>query len=136
YAHPLLRDAVLAGLPAHRRSAVHRATAEAMLRHGTPAETVARHLLLSSPGPAGETWAPDVLQDAASLAVRDGRTDTAAAFLRRALDEPLPAERRQRLLTGLGSLESAGPGSPTGISRLSEALRLPAAPQDRVRTAV
>ncbi|MEU3859428.1 LuxR C-terminal-related transcriptional regulator [Streptomyces sp. NPDC028722] len=134
YAHPLLRDAVLTGVPAARRRAAHRQAAEAMLRHGASTETVARQLLLS--GPVGEPWASGVLQDAASLTLRDGRADDAVAFLRRALDEPLPDERRQRLLTELGSLECAGPGTASGISRLTEALRLSGAPQDRVRAAV
>ncbi|MGW7255828.1 LuxR C-terminal-related transcriptional regulator [Streptomyces sp. NPDC054834] len=134
YAHPLLRDAVLTGVPAARRRAAHRQAAERMLHRGAPTETVARQLLLS--GPAGDPWAPGVLQDAAGLALRDGRSDAAVAFLRRALDEPLPDERRQRLLTELGSLECAGPGPASGISRLSEALRLPGAPRDRVRAAL
>ncbi|MEU6369504.1 AAA family ATPase [Streptomyces sp. NPDC046931] len=134
YAHPLLRDAVLTGVPAARRRAAHRQAAEAMLHRGIPTETVARQLLLS--GPVGDHWAPGVLQDAASLALRDGRADTAAAFLRRALDEPLPDERRQRLLTELGSLECAAPRTASGISRLTEALRLPGAPQDRIRAAI
>ncbi|MGW3358524.1 LuxR C-terminal-related transcriptional regulator [Streptomyces bungoensis] len=134
YAHPLLRDAVLTGVPAARRRAAHRQAAEAMLHRGAPIGTVARHLLAA--GPVGDPWVPGVLQDAAGLALRDGRADTAAAFLRRALDEPLPDERRQRLLTELGSLECAGPGTASGISRLTEALRLPGAPQDRVRAAL
>ncbi|MFJ1971519.1 AAA family ATPase [Streptomyces sp. NPDC087903] len=134
YAHPLLRDAVLAGVPAERRRDAHRAAAEAMLHRGAPTETVARQLLLS--GPAGTAWAPAVLQDAASLALRDGRDGDAVVFLRRALEEPLSDERRQRLLTELGSLECAGTDSSAGIPRLSEALRLAGAPQDRVRTAV
>ncbi|MFF4400586.1 LuxR C-terminal-related transcriptional regulator [Streptomyces sp. NPDC001480] len=134
YAHPLLRDAVLTGVPAARRRAVHRQAAERMLHRGALTETVARQLLLS--GPVGDPWAPGVLQEAAGLALRDGRSDDAVAFLRRALDEPLPDERRQRLLTELGSLECAGPGTASGISRLSEALRLPGAPQDRVRAAL
>ncbi|WP_055494908.1 LuxR C-terminal-related transcriptional regulator [Streptomyces sp. TP-A0356] len=134
YAHPLLRDAVLIGVPAARRRAAHRQAAEVMLHRGASTETVARQLLLS--GPVGDSWAPGVLQDAAALVLRDGRTDDAVAFLRRALDEPLPDARRQRLLTELGSLECAGPESASGIPRLTEALRLPGAPQDRVRAAV
>ncbi|MDF3302978.1 helix-turn-helix transcriptional regulator [Streptomyces tropicalis] len=134
YAHPLLRDAVLTGVPAARRRAAHRATAEAMLHRGAPTEAVARRLLLSDPVGAG--WAPTVLQDAAALALRDGRAEDAAVFLRRALDEPQSDDRRQRLLTELGSLEYAARRSSAGIPRLTEAVRLPGAPQDRVRAAV
>ncbi|CAM5715348.1 hypothetical protein SPURM210S_07727 [Streptomyces purpurascens] len=134
YAHPLLRDAVLTGVPAARRRAVHRTAAEAMLHRGAPTAAVARHLLRS--GPVGADWAPAVLRDAASLALRDGRSDDAVAFLRRALEEPLPDDHRQRVLTELGSLECAGRDSSAGIPRLTEALGLHGTPQDRVRAAV
>ncbi|EPD58801.1 helix-turn-helix transcriptional regulator [Streptomyces sp. HGB0020] len=134
YAHPLLRDAVLTGVPVARRRAAHRAAAEAMLHRGAPTETVARQLLLSDP--VDDLWASSVLQDGASLALRDDRPDDAVAYLRRALDEPLHDTRRQRLLTELGSLEVAGRTSSAGIPRLTEALRLPGTPQDRVRAAL
>ncbi|MEU3982246.1 LuxR C-terminal-related transcriptional regulator [Streptomyces sp. NPDC026672] len=134
YAHPLLRDAVLTGVPADRRRAAHRAAAEAMLNRGDPTETVARQLLLAAP--VAVPWAPGVLRDAASLALRDGRPEDAVAYLRRTLDEPLADECRQRALTELGSLECADQEVSSGIPRLTEALRLPGAPQDRVRAAV
>lgn len=134
YAHPLLRDAVLTGVPAARRRAAHAAAAETMQRHGVPPDTVARQLLLSDP--VGAPWTSAVLQEAASLALRDGRAGDAVTFLRRALEEPLTDGRRQRLLTELGSLEYTAQASSAGIPRLSEALRLPGAPQDTVRAAV
>ncbi|MFJ9249714.1 LuxR C-terminal-related transcriptional regulator [Streptomyces sp. NPDC101776] len=134
YAHPLLRDAVLAGVPATRRRAAHAAAAETMQRHGVSPDTVARQLLLSDP--VGAPWTSAALQEAAALALRDGRTSDAAAFLRRTLEEPLPDGHRQRLLTELGSLEYKAQASSAGIPRLSEALRLPGAPQDTVRAAV
>ncbi|MEU3490275.1 helix-turn-helix transcriptional regulator [Streptomyces massasporeus] len=134
YAHPLLRDAVLTGVPDARRRAVHRAAAEAMLHRGAPTGDVARQLLLS--GPVGAPWAPAVLRDATALALRDGRSRQAVVFLRRALQEPLPEDHRQRILTELGSLECAGRDSSAGMTRLTEALRLHGTPQDRVRAAV
>lgn len=134
YAHPLLRDAVLAGWPAGRRQDAHRAIAQAMLRRGDGVESVARQLLDSAR--VGEPWALRVLRDAVTIAVRAGRTDDAVGYLRRALAEPLPDDLRQRLLTELGSLEYASADAPVGIPRLVEALDLPAEPRDRVRTAV
>lgn len=134
YAHPLLRDAVLTGVPDARRRTVHRAAAEAMLHRGTPIGTVARQLLLS--GPVGASWVPAVLRDASANALRDGHSEQAVMFLRRALEEPLPEDHRQRILTELGSLECAGPESSAGMTRLTEALRLHGTPQDRVRAAV
>ncbi|WP_217171250.1 LuxR family transcriptional regulator [Streptomyces sp. AC512_CC834] len=134
YAHPLLRDAVLSGWPRSRRDAVHRAAAEAMLRRGDRVEAVARHLLHT---PAvRRTWALRVLRDAVTVAVHDARPADAVGYLRRALDEPLPDDLRQRLLTELGSLEYASADTPAAIARLAEAQHLPAEPRNRVRTAV
>ncbi|MFJ2263171.1 LuxR C-terminal-related transcriptional regulator, partial [Streptomyces sp. NPDC087844] len=134
YAHPLLRDAVLSGWPVARRRAAHRRAAEVMLRRGERAETVAGQLLRADA--IGEPWVTGVLLDASAVAVHDGRTADALPYLRRALDEPLPDDRRQRLLTELGSLEYATIRSSAGIPRLAEAVRLPGVPQDRVRAAV
>ncbi|MFA3876654.1 AAA family ATPase [Streptomyces sp. MMCC 100] len=134
YAHPLLRDAVLSGWPRPRREAVHRAAAEAMLRRGDRVEAVARHLLRT---PAvGRSWALRVLRDAVTVAVHDARPADAVGYLRRALDEPLTDDLRQRLLTELGSLEYASADAPAAIARLAEAQHLPAEPRNQVRTAV
>lgn len=134
YAHPLLRDAVLSSWSGALRQAAHHRAAEAMLRRGDRAEAVAGQLLRSAP--VGEAWATGVLLDAADLAVRDDRSDDALAFLRRALDEPMPDARRSVVLTELGSLEYATVRSTAGIPRLAEAMRLPGLPRDRVRAAV
>ncbi|QQM42356.1 AAA family ATPase [Streptomyces liliifuscus] len=134
YAHPLLRDAVLSSWSGALRQAAHQRAAEAMLRRGDRAEAVAGQLLRSAP--VGEAWATGVLLDAAGLAVRDDRSDDAVAFLRRALDEPMPDARRSVVLTELGSLEYATVRSTAGIPRLAEAMRLPGLPRDRVRAAV
>ncbi|MFD8816834.1 LuxR C-terminal-related transcriptional regulator, partial [Streptomyces sp. NPDC059627] len=134
FPHPLLRDAVLAGVPAARRRTAHRAIAEAMLHQDAPAEAVARQLLAT--GPVDAPWALPLLQDAAAVALYEDRAEDAVGYLRRALAEPLADGHRQRLLTELGSLEYAAPRSSAAIPRLAEAVRLPAAPQDRVRAAV
>ncbi|MET9850091.1 helix-turn-helix transcriptional regulator [Streptomyces ossamyceticus] len=134
YAHPLLRDAVLGGWSSAARQRAHRRAAEAMLRRGDHAEAVAGQLLRA--GPVGDTWATAALLDAADLAARDDRSDDALAYLRRALDEPIPPARRAAVLTELGSLEYATVRSTAGIPRLAEAMRLPGPPRDRVRAAV
>ncbi|MFF1444463.1 AAA family ATPase [Streptomyces sp. NPDC058295] len=134
YAHPLLRDAVLGGWSPARRQDAHRAVAQAMLRRGDHLDAVARQLLGSAP--TGLPWALRVLRDAATVAARDARPDDAVRYLRRALQEPLPDDLRQRLLTELGSLEYASADTPAGIPRLAEALDLPAEPRDQVRTAI
>lgn len=134
YAHPLLRDAVLGGWAGAGRQAAHRRAAEAMLHRGDHAEAVAGQLLRC--GPVGAAWATGALLDAADLAVRDDRSEDALAFLRRALDEPMPAGRRTVVLTELGSLEYATVRSTAGIPRLAEAMRLPGPPRERVHAAV
>ncbi|WP_406350130.1 AAA family ATPase [Streptomyces sp. NBC_00658] len=136
YAYPLLRDAVLSGWPSVRRQAAHRTAAEVMLRRGDRAEAVAGQLLRTPAVGAGAEWATAVLLDAATVAVRNGRTDDAASYLRRTLEEPLTPTRRAMVLTELGSLEFAGARSAAGIPRLAEATRLPGVPKDRVRAAV
>ncbi|MFE2918046.1 helix-turn-helix transcriptional regulator [Kitasatospora indigofera] len=124
FAHPLLREAVLAGWDATRRAEVHRAAAGMLHRRGDPDEQIAQHLLLV-PGP-GERWASDVLHRAARSARRDGRQALAADLLRRALAEPLSARRRGATLTELGCLEVSlgGTGHAAGIRHLAEAVHL------------
>ncbi|MFJ4317207.1 AAA family ATPase [Streptomyces lavendulae] len=134
FAHRLLRDAVLSGWPTARREAAHRVAAEALLRRGERVEAVAAHLL-RAPG-VGLPWALRVLRDAATVAVHDARPGDAARYLRRALDEPLSDDRRQQLLTELGSLEYASADGAVAIARLAEAQHLRATPRDRVRAAV
>ncbi|MEU0056336.1 AAA family ATPase [Streptomyces sp. NPDC006334] len=134
FAHPLLRDAVLAGWSTARRQEAHRAVAEAMLRRGDRVEEIARQLLHS--GPVGLPWARRVLRDAVTVAEREARPGDAVVYLRRALREPLADDLRQRLLTELGSLEYASADAPAGIPRLAEALTLTAEPRDQVRTAM
>ncbi|WP_328761383.1 AAA family ATPase [Streptomyces sp. NBC_00272] len=134
FAHRLLRDAVLTGWPTVRRETAHRVAAETMLRRGEGAEAVAAHLLRARG--VGLPWALRVLRDAATVAVHDARPGDAAGYLRRALDEPLSDDRRQRLLTELGSLEYASADGAVAIARLAEAQHLAAAPRDRVSAAV
>ncbi|MEE1799957.1 LuxR C-terminal-related transcriptional regulator [Streptomyces sp. JV176] len=133
FAHPLLREAVLDGWPRSHRQAVHRRAAELRRRRGDRARAVAAHLLRTPPD--GTAWVPQTLLDAASVSAREGRTADAVACLRRALDEPLPRERRAAVLAELGALEFTTVRS-AGISRLAEALRLQEAPRERVLTAV
>ncbi|WP_329068751.1 helix-turn-helix transcriptional regulator [Streptomyces sp. NBC_01429] len=133
FAHPLLRGAVLDGWPRARREALHRQAAELRQRRGDGGEAVAGHLLRTTTD--GAAWVAKTLLDAAADAARSGRTGAAAHYLRRALDEPLPRERRAAVLTELGELEFATLRS-GGIPRLAEALRLQEQPRDRVLAAV
>ncbi|MDF9817094.1 LuxR C-terminal-related transcriptional regulator [Streptomyces sp. SPB162] len=137
FAHPLLRGAVLDGWPRSQRQALHHRAAGLRQRRGDGAEAVAGHLLRTTPaGAGGGTASIDkALLDAAADASRAGRTGAAALYLRRALDEPLPRERRAAVLTELGELEFATLRT-GGIPRLAEALRLQEQPRKRVLAAV
>ncbi|MEF9905276.1 helix-turn-helix transcriptional regulator [Streptomyces sp. P9-A2] len=133
YAHPLLRDAVLSGWTSGRRRAAHRTAAEELMRRGADVAVVAGYLAHSSV--VAESWAVDVLVQAAAAEVRAGRARAAVAFLRRALDEPMASGRRATVLIQLGSLECAEHPS-GGITRLTEAVRLPGSSRDLVRAMV
>ncbi|WKD37558.1 AAA family ATPase [Streptomyces xanthophaeus] len=146
FAHPLLRGAVLDGWPRSHRQSLHHRAAELRRRRGDGAEAVAGHLLRTSPAGAaggaeppgaagGEAPVDRALLDAAAEASRAGRTDAAALYLRRALDEPLPRERRSAVLTELGELEFTTQRT-GGIPRLAEALRLQEQTRGRVLAAV
>ncbi|WP_329324869.1 LuxR C-terminal-related transcriptional regulator [[Kitasatospora] papulosa] len=133
FAHPLLRGAVLDGWPRSQRQALHLRAAELRQRRGHGVEAVAGHLLRTTPG--GTARVVKALLDAAADASRAGRTGAAAHYLRRALDEPLPPDRRAAVLTELGELEF-GTLRTGGIPRLAEALRLRQEPRERVLAAV
>ncbi|MEW1720623.1 LuxR C-terminal-related transcriptional regulator [Streptomyces sp. NPDC093109] len=137
FAHPLLRAAVLDGWPHAQRQALHLRAAELRRRRGDGAEAVAAHLLRTTP--VGTASVIEGLLDAAADAARARRTGAAAQYLRRALDEPLPRERRAAALTALGELEFAAEGPAErsgGIPLLAEALRLQEEPRERVLAAV
>lgn len=133
YAHPLLRDAVLSGWTSGRRRAAHRTAAEELMRGGAEVAVVAGHLAHASA--VAESWAVDVLVEAAADEVRAGCPRSAVALLRRALDEPMAPVRRATVLIQLGSLECAEYPS-GGIARLAEAVRLPGGSRDLVRAMV
>jgi len=132
FAHPLLRDAVLARWPTRRRALVHLRTAEVLFRESAPVDAVARHLL-KAPA-AGEEWAVDALVEASGQASRSGRGPEAIALLRRSLAEPLAASRLGEVLTSLGCLE-VRTDSTAAVRHLTTALRLQSSAHGRLRVA-
>jgi DNA-binding CsgD family transcriptional regulator len=118
FAHPLLASAVYADIATAERSTLHRRAAEIL--HGEPVapERVAAHLL-PSPG-SGEAWVVDVLRAVARRARAGGAPESAASYLRRALQEPPDAAVRAAVLRELGGAEAAT-GLPSAIGHLEEA---------------
>lgn len=96
FVHPLLRTAVDADLPAGARAAAHARAADLLERRGAEPERIAAHLLATDP--SADPHPVPVLRSAAVRALDRGAPEVAAAYLRRALDEPPPARERLELL--------------------------------------
>lgn len=103
FAHPLVRGAVYDEMGSVERAASHRRAARLLAAAGASGELVAEHLLVGEL--AGDTWVVDRLTRVASTAARTGASESAAAYLRRALAEPPPPEQRSDLLLALGLAE-------------------------------
>ncbi len=103
FAHPLVRTAVYRELDHHQRSRWHAAAARVLADAGAAPERIATHLLLAER--AGDTRAVEWLRAAARRAYSSGAPDAAAAYLRRALEEPAPAPSRGEVLFELGRAE-------------------------------
>jgi DNA-binding CsgD family transcriptional regulator len=131
FAHPLLASAVYADVGTGERAALHRRAAEILREEDIAPERVAAHLL-PSPG-TGESWVVDVLSAAASRALTLGMPESAASYLRRALEEPPGHAVRSAILRQLGTSEAAT-GLPTATGRLEEALAAAIDDRDRAQT--
>jgi DNA-binding CsgD family transcriptional regulator len=118
FVHPLVRDAVYEDLPPARRDLQHAKAADILRAAGATAEQVAAQLLLTSG--RGQPWIVDSLLDAARTATRRGAMDSAVAYLRRALEEPPPSERRTEVVLELG-LAEAFTNAPAATQHLRQA---------------
>jgi DNA-binding CsgD family transcriptional regulator len=131
FAHPLLASAVYADVGTGERSALHRRAAEILRDEDIAPERVAAHLLPSAG--SGEGWVVEVLSGAANRALTLGMPESAASYLRRALDEPPDVAARGALLRQLGFSEAAT-GLPSAVRRLEEALAVSGDARDRAQT--
>ena len=119
FAHPLHASAVYADVGTGERAALHRRAAEILREEDIAPVRVAAHLLPSAG--SGEPWVVDVLCAAAARALTVGEPESAASYLRRALDEPPVPARRAAVLRQLGVSEAAT-DPPAAIKRLEQAL--------------
>jgi DNA-binding CsgD family transcriptional regulator len=126
FVHPLVRDAVYEDLPPAGRELQHAKAAEILRDAGASAERVAAHLLLTSGRGLG--WSLDSLLEAARTATRRGAPDSAVAYLRRALEEPPPPDRRAQVLLELGFAEALtdAPAAAKHLGQAYDALADPA----------
>ena len=121
-AHPIVSAALYNALPRGERGLWHARAARLLGREQADPERVALHVLRTEPSADPEAVA--ALRAAAARAAARGAPETAARYLRRALDEP-PHERADeasvRLELGLALAADLRPGS---MELLQEAIEL------------
>jgi len=133
FVHPLLRAAVYEALTPLERDRGHARAARLLANAGVEAERVAAHLLRSPP--AADSQVVATLREAAGHAGCRGASESAVAYLRRALAEPPPAADRAELLLELGSAETLLSGN-AAIEHLQAAHELIEDPIRRAETAL
>jgi DNA-binding CsgD family transcriptional regulator len=131
FVHPLIRTAVYEELTAPEQQNAHARAAWLLAKRGAEAERIAAHLLRSPP--AADPQAVATLRDAARRAGSRGASESAVAYLRRALEEPPDAERADLLLE-LGAAEAHVSGE-AAIEHLREAHVLAPSPAQRAEAA-
>jgi DNA-binding CsgD family transcriptional regulator len=104
FVHPLIRAAVYESLTPLERADCHERAARLLAAAGAEPERVAAQLLRSSP--AGNSDVVATLRLAACRAGTRGASETAVAYLRRALAEPPSDAEQADVLVELGSAET------------------------------
>ena len=133
FAHPLLREAVRAHMPAVRRAMTHTRAARQLADRGAPLERVALHLL---EGVArADDWVVETLVAAAALEERRGLPDTAVSLLLRAREEPPPPHMRHRVHFALAKAQSLS-GHPDAVMTAREVLANASAPKSKAEAAL
>ena len=133
FIHPIVRSGLYSDLTGAERAHGHRRAARLLAEQPGANERVANHLLSSEPRADG--WVVERLVEAARAATRNGAPESAAVFLRRAIDEPPPPSDQSGLLLELGMAEASA-----GLTTWPEHLQLavdaapnPAAAADAAR---
>jgi DNA-binding CsgD family transcriptional regulator len=120
FLHPLVLAAVYAGLGPDARWKDHARAARLLAEGAASPERVAAQILRCQP--AGNRWVYERLLAAARLASARGAPDAAATYLRRALEEPPPADGRSELLLALATAEAKASDPEGAINHLREVL--------------
>jgi DNA-binding CsgD family transcriptional regulator len=119
FAHPLVRSAIYADVPAATRADLHLRAARLLVDEGAPGDRVVAQLLPARPD--GWQEAVAALRAGAERALAGGAPRTAAACLRRALAEPPPAGQRTEILVALAGAAAAA-GEESAAALYAEAL--------------
>jgi DNA-binding CsgD family transcriptional regulator len=130
FAHPILRATVYADMPVAERADLHARAAGVLVDAGAEPDLVAVQLLHAAP--AGEVRVVARLRAAAGAALARGVAQTAVAYLRRAIAEPVDADQRPAVLHELGRAETLT-GEPGAIEHLRQARALASDPVERAR---
>ena len=133
FVHPLVEAAVYDDLPLGEREMAHDRAAHVLAVTGSSPEKVAAHLLAVPP--RGDSGVVGLLREAAQRAQARGSTDSATAYLRRALLEPPGPDERPDLLLELGRLEAVVDGV-AAIEHLTAAYRTHPDPTSRAEAAI
>ncbi|HEY1369769.1 MAG TPA: AAA family ATPase [Gaiellaceae bacterium] len=104
FVHPLVRDAVYDDLAAGERELMHARAVDVLRRLDAPVQRVAAHWLILPR--RGDPEVATALREAARLAFGRGAPDSAAAYLRRALEEPVAGDVRTAALLELALAEA------------------------------
>lgn len=116
FVHRVRQCALYEDMTRAERDAFHERAARVLVEERAPAESVAEHLLRTSPIVAD--WVVTVLWTAADRARRRGNSERAVALLRRTVDAASP-DLRHDALFDLGRVEAAC-GDPNAVERLAE----------------
>ncbi len=104
FVHPLVRDAVYLDLAPAERELQHERAARMLIELEAAPELIATHLLKVPC--RSDRWVATLLHDAGLAAMRRADAESAVSYLRRALAEPSPVDRRTSLLIDLGTAEA------------------------------
>jgi DNA-binding CsgD family transcriptional regulator/tetratricopeptide (TPR) repeat protein len=133
FIHPIIRAAVYEALTPLEREIGHARAAALLGDAGAEPERIAAHLL-RSPATA-DSAVVAVLREAARRAASRGASESAVAYLRRAVAEPPSAVERADLLRELGSAEALVSGN-AAVEHLRAAHALTIDPVSRAETAL
>jgi DNA-binding CsgD family transcriptional regulator len=133
FVHSLIGAAIYDTLTPIERDTGHARAARLLADSGAEPERVAVHLLLAPA--AADSQAVAVLREAARRAASRGASESAVAYLRRALAEPPAASERADLLVELGASEALVSGD-AAVEHLQDAYELVDDPIRKAETAV
>jgi len=119
FAHPLLHEAVYAGMAPGRRAAGHVKAAQILRESGAAPERVAEQLRHAPP--EADPATVEALRAGAAAAVLKGAPLSAVAYLERALAEPPAPDERAAVLLELADARAAA-AQPGSVEALREAL--------------